>query len=38
MERYERFKKGEALETLVAEAKAAAMLRNINPKTERVAA
>ena len=36
-ERYERFKKGEDLETLLAEAKAAAAARNINPKTERSA-
>jgi small subunit ribosomal protein S16 len=36
--RYERFKKGEALETLLAEAKAGDVARNINPKTERVAA
>jgi small subunit ribosomal protein S16 len=33
-ERFERFKKGEALETLLAEAKAAAEKRNINQKTE----
>jgi small subunit ribosomal protein S16 len=33
-ERFERFKKGEAVETLVAEAKAAAAVRNVNPKTE----
>ena len=38
LDRYERFKKGEALETLLAEAKAADAVRNINPKTERVAA
>jgi small subunit ribosomal protein S16 len=36
-ERYERFKKGEDLETLLAEANAAAAARNINPKTERSA-
>jgi small subunit ribosomal protein S16 len=36
-ERYERYKKGEALETLLAEAKAAEAARNINPKTERSA-
>ena len=36
-ERYERFKKGEALETLLAEATAAEAARNINPKTERSA-
>lgn len=35
--RYERFKKGEALETLLEEAKVAEQKRNINPKTERVA-
>jgi len=33
LERYERFKKGEALETLLAEAAAAAEARNVNPKT-----
>ncbi len=37
LERYERFKKGEALETLLAEAEAAEKARNINPKTERAA-
>jgi len=37
LERYERFKKGEALETLLAEAQAAEAQRNINPKTERSA-
>ncbi|MDI6695713.1 MAG: 30S ribosomal protein S16 [Anaerolineales bacterium] len=37
LERYERFKKGEALETLLAEAEAAEKARNINPKTERTA-
>jgi small subunit ribosomal protein S16 len=37
LERYERFKKGEAVETLVNEAKLAEARRNINPKTERVA-
>jgi small subunit ribosomal protein S16 len=35
LDRYERYKKGEALETLLAEAKSAAVGRNINPKTER---
>ena len=35
MERYERFKKGESLEILLAEASAAEATRNINPKTER---
>ena len=34
LERYERYQKGEELETLNAEAKAAEALRNINPKTE----
>lgn len=34
LERYERYQKGEELETLTAEAKAAEALRNINPKTE----
>lgn len=33
LERYERFKKGEALETLLAEAEAAEAARNVNPKT-----
>ena len=32
--RYERYKQGEDLETLVTEAKAAEVTRNINPKTE----
>ena len=32
-ERYERFKKGEAIEDLIAEARAAENTRNINPKT-----
>jgi small subunit ribosomal protein S16 len=36
MDRYERFKNGEALETLLAEAQAAEAARNINAKTERV--
>lgn len=36
LDRYERFKKGEAVEALVAEAKSAAAVRNINPKTEPV--
>ena len=35
MDRYERFKKGESLETLLAEASTADAVRNINPKTER---
>jgi len=35
LERYERFKKGEALETLLAEATAAEEVRNVNPKTRR---
>ena len=34
MDRYERFKKGEALETLLEEAKAAEAARNVNPRTE----
>jgi small subunit ribosomal protein S16 len=37
LERYERFKKGEALETLLAEAAAAEEKRNRNPKTQRQA-
>lgn len=37
LERYERFKQGEPVETLLAEAKAAELARNVNPKTERVA-
>jgi small subunit ribosomal protein S16 len=36
MERYERSKKGEELETLLTEAKAAEAARNINPKTQSV--
>jgi small subunit ribosomal protein S16 len=36
-ERYERFKKGEAIEELLKEADTAAATRNINPKTERKA-
>lgn len=35
LDRFERLKAGEALETLVAEAKAAEVSRNINPKTQR---
>ena len=35
MDRYERYKKGESLETLLSEAEAAEAARNINPKTER---
>ena len=35
LDRYERFKKGEALETLLEEAQAAEAARNVNPKTER---
>jgi small subunit ribosomal protein S16 len=34
MDRYERFKKGEPVETLLEEAKAAAAARNVNQKTE----
>ena len=37
LDRYERYKQGEEVETLVAEAKAAEALRNINPKTQRQA-
>jgi small subunit ribosomal protein S16 len=37
LERFERFKKGEELATLLVEAKAAADKRNINQKTERTA-
>jgi small subunit ribosomal protein S16 len=33
LERFERFKKGEALETLLAEAAAAESARNVNPRT-----
>ena len=36
MERYERSKSGEDMETLMSEAKAAADARNINPKTTTV--
>jgi small subunit ribosomal protein S16 len=35
MERYERFKNGEAVETLLAESAAADAVRNINPRTRR---
>jgi len=35
LDRYERYKKGEDLETLLAEASEAAAARNINPKTQR---
>jgi small subunit ribosomal protein S16 len=38
LDRYERYKQGEEVETLVAEAKAAEALRNVNPKTQRQAA
>lgn len=34
LDRYERFKQGEALETLLSEAATAGAARNINPKTE----
>ncbi len=37
MDRYERFKKGEDLETLLAEAAAMEEKRNVNPKTRRQA-
>ncbi len=36
MDRYARYKKGEAMETLMAEATAAATARNIDPKTSRI--
>lgn len=35
MERYERFKKGESIEILTAEAKAAETARNIDPRTRK---
>ena len=35
LERFERFKQGEAIEVLLDEAKAAEATRNVNPKTER---
>ena len=38
IDRYERFKAGEDVELLVAEAKEAEAKRNINPKTQRTAA
>ena len=37
LDRYERFKSGEAVDSLLAEAKAAEVSRNINPKTQRAA-
>ena len=37
MERFDRFKQGEDLETLLEEAKAGDAARNINPKTTRIA-
>jgi small subunit ribosomal protein S16 len=36
MGRYERFQKGESIETLATEAKAAETARNINPKTTKL--
>jgi small subunit ribosomal protein S16 len=36
LERYERFKKGEALETLLAEAAAAEKARNVSTKTKQI--
>mgnify|MGYP005862174251 CR=1 FL=1 len=36
MDRYARYKKGEALETLIAEAAAAENARNIDPKTSQI--
>ncbi len=38
LDRFERYKKGETLETLLAEAKAAEAARNVNPRTEKRAA
>jgi len=38
MDRYERYKKGESLEVLLNESKAAEAIRNVNPKTERKSA
>lgn len=35
LDRFERFKKGEAVETLLAEAQTASTARNVNPKTTR---
>jgi small subunit ribosomal protein S16 len=35
LDRFERYKQGEAVEVLVSEAKAAETTRNLNPKTER---
>jgi small subunit ribosomal protein S16 len=37
VDRFERYKKGEAVDVLLAEAKSAEVVRNINPKTQRVA-
>lgn len=37
LERFERYKKGESVETLVAEAESAAKLRSVNRQTRRVA-
>lgn len=37
LDRFERFKKGEAVETLLAEAQTASTARNVNPKTTRSA-
>ncbi|MFC2026329.1 hypothetical protein ACFLUC_03955, partial [Chloroflexota bacterium] len=37
LDRYERYKDGEDLETLLAEAKELEEKRNVNPKTQRVA-
>lgn len=34
LERYERFKQGEAIEVLLQEARAAEVIRNANPKTK----
>jgi small subunit ribosomal protein S16 len=35
LERYDRFKQGEAIEVLLQEASAAEAVRNVNPKTKR---
>jgi len=37
LDRFERYKKGEALETLLVEAQSAESARNINPKTNQIA-
>ena len=35
LDRYERYKKGEALDTLMQEAESAQVVRNVNPQTRR---